>query len=396
MLKFNSDRHVNYQVKTFVFEEKGVKKVRKEAITAESQAHLKQICRNYEVLKMAYPDCKVCPVAVCDNGIEFEYIEGDMLSSRYRTAIRKRDKRQFLDLVNRHVDIIKGNKNNECTFRSSLEFEKYFGNGVQYEGKSGLNCVNFEATAQNIIFEGETPVFIDYEWVFQFPIPLDLVLYHTIIKVNSFYLVELDNVISQKELFDYLNIQCDMDQLEQSWQHFYQLLDGRGKENLTEAKLSQYRKEILDYRSLSDEVVRLRGVDEYNRNLLMEMQNQQINMEELSKGIVAQNTYIASLESGIKNQTDYIQALEKGTQEQHKYIENLEKDLKEQQRYIQYCETRNSESNMKLDKLEYENKITMEKLQSQKSLIEQQQKHLLEQACYINKVKGSLIGKMFF
>lgn len=382
MLKFNSDRQANYQVKTIIVEEDGVKKVRKEAITAESQVHIDHIFKNYEVLKTAYPKCKVCPVEAYENGIKFEYIEGEMLSSRYRMAIRKCDKQQFLNLVKRHVDIVKGSKNNECVFCNSPEFEKNFGNGIQYEGKIGLKCVNFEATAQNIIFEGETPVFIDYEWVFQFPVPLDLVLYHTIIKVNSFYLNELENVISQNELFNYLNIECDRDQLEQSWRHFYELLDGQGKENLTAAKLSQYRKEILDIRSISDEVVRLRGVDEYNRNLLQEMQKQQISLEELSKGIAAQNTYISNLESGIKDQTNY--------------IENLERNLKEQQKYIQYCEDRNSESSMKLEKLEYENKITTEKLQSKNDLIDQQQKHLLEQARYINKVKGSLVGRLFF
>ena len=70
----------------------------------------------------------------------------------------------------------------------------------------------------------------------------------------------------------------------------------------------------------------------------------------------------------------------------------MESEKEHQNNYINECEKR-------IDILEeIENKYyhVMADLQEQKKLVERQQKRLLEQARYINRVKSSIIGKLLF
>lgn len=420
MIKFNSDWNSKYQIATVIYKKDGIKRVRKEPLTESAWKHIDTIVQNYEILKKIYTNCGICALERTSKGIEFDYIEGDALASYYRKAINNNDKEYFFTLAKQHANIIIGNEKNICTFHSSPEFERYFGDGSVYEGKKGLLCVNFEATAQNIILKENFPIFIDYEWVFQFPVPLDLILYHCIIRINEFFLLKREDFIKKEELFYKLDIESNREQLEQNWKHFWHFLCGEEEHSYLNIKDSQYQKEILDLRSAIEENVRLRGVNEYNKHLLAEKQKQQQCIEELNQGLLAQNEYVSNLERNIKEQNHYIQILSRAEEQykqiigekenqqqcieqlnqgilaQNEYVNSLEENIKKQQEYIEYCEQQKKEALIKKDKLEQENNINIQKIAEQKKLIDRQQEHLREQAFFINKVKRSLLGKMFF
>ncbi len=434
MIKFNSDWNSKYQIATIIYKKDGIKRVRKEPLTEAAVEHIDRIIQNYEILKKVYMNCGICTVERTSEGIEFDYVEGDALASYYRKAINNNNKEDFLTLVKQHADIIIEKKENICTFHSSPEFEMYFGDGSVYEGKKGLSCANFEATAQNIILKDDFPTFIDYEWVFPFPIPLDLILYHCIIRINEFFLLKEDGFVNKEELFRILDIESKEEQLEKNWRHFWDFLCEEEKHNYLNIKGSQYQKEIFDIRSTIDENVRLRGVDEYNKYLLAEKEKQQQCIEELNQGLLGQNEYVNNLEKNIREQNRYIQVLSgtdeynkrlveereqqqkciqelnRGIEAQNEYVNSLEGNIKEQncyiqsllydknqqQEYIEYCEQQRKELLVEKDELEQENNVNIQKVSELKKLIDRQQEHLREQAVFINKVKGSLLGKMFF
>ena len=97
-----------------------------------------------------------------------------------------------------------------------------------------------------------------------------------------------------------------------------------------------------------------------------------------------------------ENQQQCIEQLNQGILAQNEYVNSLEENIKKQQEYIEYCEQQKKEVLIKKDKLEQENNINTQKIAEQKKLIDRQQEHLREQAFFINKVKRSLLGKMFF
>ena len=394
MIKCNSDRQAAYQIKTTVFQAQEKRIVRKEAMTDAAEPHLKEIYDNYTKMCSLYPEESVCPVRRDNNSLEFQYIDGTSLSELYSRAINNNDKKQFFSLLDQHVELIIGNVTNEISFHSTPEFERYFGSGELYENRKGLKCVNYEATAQNVIFEKKTkiPVFIDYEWFFSFPMPLELVLYHCVIKVSSFYVEGMHSFISETELFQHLKISISKDILEKSWLSFFRKLDEDDSGSIAKVKRENYLKPTLDIAKLAEENLRLLGIEKYNKELLKSLDSQQENVEELLRGIQAQNEYVRNLETGNQNQQLYIQALEKNIENQQTYIKCLEQSVGSQQEYIKELENKISYQEDYIKQCE-DDKVKMAEL---KNLIERQQKHLLEQATFINRVNASLIGKILF
>jgi hypothetical protein len=123
-----------------------------------------------------------------------------------------------------------GNESNACNFESSEMFEKWFGDGSVYEGKAGLKTANFDAIPSNIIMRDGRPVFIDYEWVIDFCMPRDLVVYNC---VNVLY---LDNPAFEKfypleNALKYLGVETSMDSLKNSYVNFFEhvISDEEGK-----------------------------------------------------------------------------------------------------------------------------------------------------------------------
>lgn len=398
MIKFNSDRDERYQIRTDIFLEDGKKIVRKVPETSAAEEHIKEIFHNQEILLKSYPNCDICPASLNGKELKFEFIDGISLGKRYRQIMLTNDKKAFWNLVDIQVDLIKGKQENEGVFSPSVEYEKIFGNGEIFQGDLALCNVNFEATPNNIIFRNETnkPVFIDYEWVFPFLIPLNLILYHCIVMPLTFFRSDFKGFVTRDELMTYLNIE-KREAVEKAWRHFIGILDGTP--GLAEIKQSNYLKSILNIKDLEEENSRLRGAEEYSKLLEKNVKEQQTSIEELSKGLEAQNGYVNVLEQGKKEQQEYIKVLEQGNREQQRYIKALEQGKEEQQKYIGILEQEKETQQKRIERLEsveQENKINKDKIERQKELISRQQDKLLEQARYINRVKSSLIGKLLF
>lgn len=105
-------------------------------------------------------------------------------------------------------------------FAATPEFEAWFGSGAPYEGQPGFKVSNFDGTAGNIIFEGNEVFFIDYEWVFDFPMPEELVLYHCV--RDAWYHVEgLEDLLPLTEAVKLLGIKTGRDVLQRSYEAFF-------------------------------------------------------------------------------------------------------------------------------------------------------------------------------
>lgn len=219
-LKFSDERRKKYCILTTIESDNGEKKVVKEALFPEGKEHLENILRYSKALKLYYPKVKICPVEMKNDKLYFDFIDGRMLSELYAEAIEKNDKDKVIKLLKLHKSIIVGNEENNIIFKESELSRKWFGNLSVFEGKSALAYSNFDAIAGNIFIQNEVPVFIDYEWVFEFPVPTDIVIYHCILDAylhNS----KFSEIISIREAMDVLGIVCDIDKMEMAYKTFF-------------------------------------------------------------------------------------------------------------------------------------------------------------------------------
>ena len=219
-IKFSDERNKKYSIKTIIGKQDGKTCVIKEPIFPEGMEHIDNIVRYFDLLKKYYDNVEICPVHKEENRLFFEFIEGKSLLSCYQECMEKKEVKEYEKLLLFHKACVLGSKENECTFRNTPESEKVFGSLAFLEKAPGIKVANFDATASNIVMRGNHPVFIDYEWVCEFPIPQELAVYHCI-RDSYLHLPELEAFYPLQNTMEFLGIKSDIAELEKAYVTFF-------------------------------------------------------------------------------------------------------------------------------------------------------------------------------
>ena len=221
-VKFSTSRSRAHSFKTVLSEQNGEICVRKVPMFSEAAEALNEMREKKDLLPAAFPGCEVCGCTQEGAALRFEYIRGSSLAETYWRAYQTNDRELFFANVDRHLQLLFGNTENECFFTPSPEFESLFGSRYPYEGLNGIKCTNFEATAFNIIFEEQSqkPVFFDYECIYDFPMPTDLVKYHCIYRTLYLCMPFLRSFVAPADFLAHLNLLVDEKVLERSWKQW--------------------------------------------------------------------------------------------------------------------------------------------------------------------------------
>jgi len=218
--KYSNERARQYAIRTDILQtENGEKVVQKSACYPEGEMHIQNIFRWYEVLSEQYQNTPITMnhCITQENGVELQYLEGctmeellDKLlaSQEYELAARTID--SYLDSIQKCGESQK--------FQVTPEFVEVFG---EVKLPAGLGCApvtNIDMVFANVIIN-ESWNIIDYEWTFDFPIPVNYVLY----RILHYYVGVGDkrSKIEDAELYRKLNIGLDeIAQYEKMEAHF--------------------------------------------------------------------------------------------------------------------------------------------------------------------------------
>ncbi len=273
-IKFSDERNRKYSIKTIIWDDDGQTRVTKEAIFPEGREHISNIHYNGSLLKKYY-DVEICDSWLKDGIIEFEFISGESLESKYIACLEKNDIDTFKELLSVHKTCIMGKQDNLTIFEDSEEFNKIFGKEERFIGIPALKCSNFDAIASNIIYRNDRQVFIDYEWVYEFVIPVDLVLYHCLFDLYS-HNDKLESFFPLNSALEMLGVEIDHTILKNAYETFHRHIITDGDANsyaLVKAICLKNLKTLEEYDHehlvLQCEIDRLQGViQSINENLI--------------------------------------------------------------------------------------------------------------------------------
>lgn len=183
--KFSNERSRRFAIRTDILEdEKGRRRVRKEALYPEGREHVENICRWYALFSeqcrgtnLRYNHCEKTP-----EGIELEYVEGITLEDHLANLEKEQGTEAMISIF---VDYLKRLRSlhDVQDFQETEAFREVFGEFGADAAALGLRCApatNIDLICGNILMEGEGGTAIDYEWSFDFPIPLNYLLYRNI------------------------------------------------------------------------------------------------------------------------------------------------------------------------------------------------------------------------
>ncbi len=195
------DRKEEFQVCTSIVEENGQKYVLKTAGSSKAHKHIRLMEENYKILKNIYGDS--VNIASCtlpdDRTAKFEYIEGKTLTEKIVELYRSKEAVKAIGLISRMFEIIESKSS--AIFKPDNKFKEIFGDFNYSKPLKGVCNANYDMVFNNIILDqNEKFNFIDYEWVFDFLLPVNFIFYRSIV------LLILTDVFSKDFIKNLLNM----------------------------------------------------------------------------------------------------------------------------------------------------------------------------------------------
>ena len=178
--KYSNERSRRFSIRTDILEENGQRIVRKTAMYPEGKKHVENLLLWQEKLREPYARagyaCNECKEE--GEGVTLAYVQAETLEERLDALLDLGETGQAKKLLETYLKKIENMCSGEA-FVCTEEFEKVFGKADFGEEEACAAVTNIDMVCQNLIME-ETPVVLDYEWTFDFPISGRFVLYRVI------------------------------------------------------------------------------------------------------------------------------------------------------------------------------------------------------------------------
>lgn len=177
--KYANERSRNFSVRTDIAEEKdGVRVLCKKACYSEGKDHIEHIFQSYGRLKQELKgsDIFVNKCEKTEEGIELEFVKGQTLQEILDGMLRTKNKKKFTDMLTQYLNFVQSL--GKVPFRATDEFRQIFGNKLPSEGLLCAEVTDIDMILSNILVDSQgKKTLIDYEWTFDFPIPVKFVIY---------------------------------------------------------------------------------------------------------------------------------------------------------------------------------------------------------------------------
>ncbi len=209
-VKINSDRIDEFRTITTI---KSDGFVYKSSFSSESDPHIKNMHEEskFKLGKIKYLDCELI-----DNSIKYKLLKEKSLETYILDSILDSDKEEFFRLMEEYYDAL---------FFESFESEEYANSEFLKVFKEKSNVTfhcheksNLDLIFSNIFIIDEEYVAIDYEWIFDFQIPLEYKFYRVLLHYTL-----TNNVfkafVSIEEIFNHFDLDASHFSLFRRWDH---------------------------------------------------------------------------------------------------------------------------------------------------------------------------------
>lgn len=178
-IKYSNDRSEDYSIRTDIKRgENDTVRICKIGCTREGTHHIQKMKKWHAMLSEIYSGIDINMCMDIEGGLEFQHVKGDSLLSILYDYLQKDDYDSFERTILSFVNILKQQQLEE--FEITPEFIRVFGEPDLPKGLQAGKISNIDLIFSNILCGEDTWHMIDYEWVFDFPIPINYILYRSI------------------------------------------------------------------------------------------------------------------------------------------------------------------------------------------------------------------------
>lgn len=180
--KYSNERAAKFAIRTDIqMDGAGRRYARKVACYPEGKDHIDRLEHWMEALNDAYKGsgmtmnrCRRTEV-----GIAIDFLTGQTLEEQMDHFLLEGQTEEAIALLMKYIEVIK--KSGSCEqFVVTEEFEKVFGEVLLPEDLTCAKVTDIDMVTGNVICTGDGWIHMDYEWTFDFPIPVNYVVFRII------------------------------------------------------------------------------------------------------------------------------------------------------------------------------------------------------------------------
>lgn len=179
--KYSNERAHKFNIKTSILQDEQYRRiVQKVGASSESREHIENIYNYSTSLSDVYAgtDFNINECLRVGEVLEFKYIEGKTLEEKLDELLAEKDYIEIVNIIKKYADNIY-NVKRVSAFNISKEFIDVFGNVRLPHHLQACDISNIDLIFSNIIVTDKWTV-IDYEWTFEFQVPLNFIIYRAI------------------------------------------------------------------------------------------------------------------------------------------------------------------------------------------------------------------------
>lgn len=249
--RYNTERNNEFQIQTTIYREGDECYVEKTALTSDATLHVKQIYKNYTLISSMNKKVKYVKPEFNNGILRYPFIQGKSIDSMLFediygdiwTAISK-----LKGIIN---DLFDYSDEYYCDFQITDGYRRVFGDTPGIKSK-WICRANIDLVIDNVIIIDNSLVSFDYEWVFDFPIPVDYIKFRTLQLFYFKYGMYLGHRISYHEYMSQFDLSFEQVEIYGTMEaNFLNYVTGQSKSYMHQyAKVRTPIKQIIQERNL--------------------------------------------------------------------------------------------------------------------------------------------------
>ena len=201
--------------------ENGDREVQKIAVSSASTQHVAEICEAYRILKQCYRKdaLSIIPCNMRGEVAVFPYVSGELLTDRIYDLIRLHDTDALVALLQEYVRRITASADLK-PFRKTERFSRIFGDSFELDDVPAFQPCDVDMIPSNIIVSGDTWHLFDYEWTFDFPIPVGYIVYRAILYCMIHF--NITDVLPEAQLYEGMGLDLSQKNIYEAMEKAFQ------------------------------------------------------------------------------------------------------------------------------------------------------------------------------
>lgn len=202
--KYNKSRREKYRICTYICKKNGKYHVRKKALNEAAKEHIFSLREKGKKFSGSMGKLHVVEGEIRGQEYQTDYTEGADIES-YLFSLRHQKEKLLGEIRKILTDYLMPDESEFSEFYLTEEFENIFGTVVPERCKS-LKVTNVDIIFSNLRLRDEQMYCFDNEWVFDFPIPYEYVIWRILLDFYEKYMAYLKTYIGWSEFVDYFGI----------------------------------------------------------------------------------------------------------------------------------------------------------------------------------------------